>query len=549
MVATLETLLLLLAVLVAVAIASRRLNIAPSILLVIAGVGLALDTRAAAHRPGAGTGAARDAAAADLFGRGRHELARVSLQSAPDHTAGGRLPSSSRRARLPRRPLAAGHAAGLWASCSVRSSRRPMWLRRSPIARPLGLPRRLLVVLEGEGLVNDATALILYRFAVAAVGTGVLASGRGSDVRADRRRRDRLRHRHRLAQPAAAPLGERSARRNHLVADDTLFAYWLPQQLGGSGVLATVAAGLYVSWNGPLLISRDAPARHLLLGPGDLSARRLGVPAHRVFRRARCSSASAGFPVSELVVRVASHVAVVIVARFIWVFPATYLPRWLIPLAGAARSRRRPGRGVPARLPRRARRGLPGGGTGDTFHDRKRPALPVPRPDLLHHLRRDHGHVGRPGLSAAAVVRWLGLAQTRADEHLQEHAAELAARWDTLKLAQDRLDALADDVPAQVMTTLHAHHDYRVARLPKTVTDGVENAHLTSKLRRDLIAEERNYIYRQLQDGKITDEVPPPPRARTGSGRGDHRQQGRNPAALNGLRAKMKGPFQRLRRK
>ena len=31
-------------------------------------------------------------------------------------------------------------------------------------------------------------------------------------------------------------------------------AYWVPEHLGGSGVLATVAAGLYVSWNGPLLI-------------------------------------------------------------------------------------------------------------------------------------------------------------------------------------------------------------------------------------------------------------------------------------------------------
>src|SRR5262249_62416087 len=43
------------------------------------------------------------------------------------------------------------------------------------IARPLGLPRRLLVVLEGEGLANDATALILYRFAVVAISTGVFS--------------------------------------------------------------------------------------------------------------------------------------------------------------------------------------------------------------------------------------------------------------------------------------------------------------------------------------------------------------------------------------
>ena len=36
----------------------------------------------------------------------------------------------------------------------------------------LSLPRRILVVLEGEGLANDATALILYRFAVAAIVAG-----------------------------------------------------------------------------------------------------------------------------------------------------------------------------------------------------------------------------------------------------------------------------------------------------------------------------------------------------------------------------------------
>src|ERR1700738_1655964 len=43
------------------------------------------------------------------------------------------------------------------------------------IARKLGLPRRILVVLEGEGLANDATALILYRFAVVAISTGMFS--------------------------------------------------------------------------------------------------------------------------------------------------------------------------------------------------------------------------------------------------------------------------------------------------------------------------------------------------------------------------------------
>ncbi len=71
------------------------------------------------------------------------------------------------------------------------------------IARPLGLPRRLLVVLEGEGLANDATALILYRFAVVAISTGTFSLRAGRrHLRGHRGRRDRLGHRHRLAQPA-----------------------------------------------------------------------------------------------------------------------------------------------------------------------------------------------------------------------------------------------------------------------------------------------------------------------------------------------------------
>ncbi len=38
--------------------------------------------------------------------------------------------------------------------------------------RGLGLPNRLITILEGESLVNDASALIAYRYAVAAVTSG-----------------------------------------------------------------------------------------------------------------------------------------------------------------------------------------------------------------------------------------------------------------------------------------------------------------------------------------------------------------------------------------
>ena len=140
------------------------------------------------------------------------------------------------------------------------------------IVRRLGVPRRLVVILEGEGLANDATALILYRFAVAAARPVCSPSVRQRANSPLSSSANRLWHRHRLAESAAAALGARSAGRDHAVAVDALCRVPLPQQLGGSGVLATVAAGLFVSWNGPAPSGGDGAAGHLLLGLPGLSA-------------------------------------------------------------------------------------------------------------------------------------------------------------------------------------------------------------------------------------------------------------------------------------
>src|SRR3984957_17959536 len=123
------------------------------------------------------------------------------------------------------------------------------------IARRLGLPRRTMVVLEGEGLANDATALILYKFAVAAAATGTFSFGSAFLVF--------------LAIICGEiafgfAIGYASLRLRKWAADPRVeillslltpfAAYWPPEYLGGSGVLAACVCGLYVSWNGPLLI-------------------------------------------------------------------------------------------------------------------------------------------------------------------------------------------------------------------------------------------------------------------------------------------------------
>jgi NhaP-type Na+/H+ or K+/H+ antiporter len=176
MTVTIQTILLLLAVLVVVAVVARRLDIAPSILLVVAGIALAL-----------------------IPGLPRIELAPelVLLGILPPLLYSSGVAMSWREFRFNLRPIAL-FAFGLVIFSAAAVGVAAHYLLGMPLAvgfvlgaivsptdavaplavvRRLGLPRRLIVVLEGEGLANDATALILYRFAVAAVGTGLFSFG------------------------------------------------------------------------------------------------------------------------------------------------------------------------------------------------------------------------------------------------------------------------------------------------------------------------------------------------------------------------------------
>ena len=270
------------------------------------------------------------------------------------------------------------------------------------IARRLGLPRRLLVVLEGEGLANDATALILYRFAVVAVSTGTFSAPTAAGT---------------FALIVVGEIiygigvGWLSLRLRHWAHNPRVeitlslmtpyLAFWVPQHVGGSGVLATVAAGLYVSWNGPRLISAATRLQgiffwdliiYLIEGFVFLIT---GLQARTLIEKAQ------SFPVAEVLAATAITAVIVIVARFVWVFPATYVPRWLIP----AIRRRDPSPpwqvGVRAGVHRRARRGVARGGACHPADDRRRRGVSAARPDPVRDLRRHHRHAGRTGADAA----------------------------------------------------------------------------------------------------------------------------------------------------
>ena len=108
-------------------------------------------------------------------------------------------------------------------------------------------------------------------------------------------------------------------------------AFWPPQHLGGSGVLATVTVGLYMSWNGFRLISAATRLQGIFFW--DFLVYLIeGMLFLITGLQARAVVAHIGdYSVSQLETSALLITAVVIVARFVWTFPAIYLPRWLIP--------------------------------------------------------------------------------------------------------------------------------------------------------------------------------------------------------------------------
>ena len=199
------------------------------------------------------------------------------------------------------------------------------------ILKRLGVPARIQAVLGGESLVNDATALVAYQFAVAAMVTGQFSLGAASV-------------RFVLVGMGGVALGllvgvvMRWVQRQ---LDDppvqitvsllTPFtAYLLAERGGVSGVLATVAAGVYLGWHSTALSARtrlQAQAfwemiAFLLNGFIFIM---IGLQLPGILRNLSHE------PLSRLTTYALIISATVVLVRIAWVFPATYLPRWLSP--------------------------------------------------------------------------------------------------------------------------------------------------------------------------------------------------------------------------
>jgi monovalent cation/hydrogen antiporter len=217
------------------------------------------------------------------------------------------------------------------------------------VAQRLGVPRRIVTILEGESLVNDATGIVAYRVAVAAVVTGAFSVweaglqfvvGAAGGVAAGfavgwlvvwaRRHLSEdpsVQNTISLLTPFVA----------YLAAEELPHSLWgllhdlfgVPGDLYFSGVLAVVTTGLYLGRKGPYIISSGTRLQgyatwelitFLLNG---LIFILIGLQLRSVVEGLN------EYTAGQLVSYALLTSLTVILVRMVWVFPATYVPRWV----------------------------------------------------------------------------------------------------------------------------------------------------------------------------------------------------------------------------
>jgi CPA1 family monovalent cation:H+ antiporter len=378
------------------------------------------------------------------------------------------------------------------------------------IARRLGIPRRIVTIVEGESLINDGTALVLYRVAVVAVVAGTFSiwgaglrfvatafGGVGVGlvvgyvVAAIRRRLDNP--------PVEVTISLMTG----------YFAFLPASALNVSGVLAVVTAGVYLGWRTPELTSvqtrLDGAAMWQVLTfvVNALVFALVGLQLPQIL------DALSGRPAEELLLDAVIVAVAVIGTRILWVFPFIRLPRLLWPhLRAHDRAPSWRGAGAIAWMGMRGAVSLAA-------------ALALP-------LETDAGtsFPNRPliiyltfcviiatlvlqGLSLPAVLRLLGLEDDGLDAK-----EEAKARIHAADAALARLEALVDEDwvredTAERMRGLYGFRKNRFTQRFDTDGDGAieEQSLAYQRLRRELLDAERTAVFELRREGRINDDV------------------------------------------
>lgn len=377
------------------------------------------------------------------------------------------------------------------------------------LLRHLRLPRRLVTILEGESLVNDATALVTFSFALAAVSTGTFspaaAGARFIIIVAGEIAYGiavgwiMLRLRHYACDSRAEVL---------LALITPFVAFWPPHEVGGSGVIACVVAGLYVSWNGRKLIRSDTRLQGFFIW--DLATWAIEALVFLLTglqARAIAGDLSpAGW--SEFLQAGAVVTITTIVVRFAWVYAGTCLPR-LVP--AVRRREPQPDWRLPFMVSFTGLRGVVSLAAALSI-PLAIDGQPFPNRDLVLFSTFFVIVATLVGLGSVLVgiAHCIGLDEAGRAEAVKAKRDERAARLKGIRAALKELDhAEAEGQLPVSVAALRRHHGDRLALLTATADETTRDEPTTdaARLQLRLIAAERSTVMRLYEEDRISDEA------------------------------------------
>lgn len=378
------------------------------------------------------------------------------------------------------------------------------------VLKGVRIPRRAITILEGESLVNDASSLIVFRFALAAVLTGEFSAtdavqqfffAAGGGVLIGVALAAVIYHLHRNL-PTTPSID------TALTLMTPYVMYIAAEQVHASGVMSVVSGGLFLSRRAHTFLDYRARMQavgvwstaifmlnglvFILIGLELPEIRSLLTPD--AFRRA----IGYGLFISALVIAI----------RFVWMYPAAHVPRRLFPSIAAREPS--PGWRMPTVLAWAGMRGvvslaaalsipqaLPG---GDPFPQRG-VLLVITFVVILVTL------VGQ-GLTLPWIVRRLRVEDV--DHRIPEEEQELALRADLAGAVVAHLSAHPSNRAPHVAKA-HAHYTRVAARTRSALEELRVAAHTTHSegkdLRRTLIGVQRDALWRIRDASTYDDEV------------------------------------------
>ncbi len=400
---------------------------------------------------------------------------------------------------VPGLPLAAAFALGAIVAP-------PDAVAATAVGRELGMPRRMVTILQGESLVNDATALTLLRVAVAAVGGGVTLWQAGGMFL--------------LAAVGGVAIGAvlgvaihwLRRRLTEVVLENaiTLFTpfvvYLVAESLHTSGVLAVVVTGLYLGHT----FSATSPETRLQGNAiwelidfvlESIVFALIGLQLRTVIE------GLAGLDPVQVFWWPAVLLAVTILARFVWVFPATYLPRRLL-----RRVRERepdPSWRIPVVVSWAGMRGVVSLAAAFAL------AADFPHRNLIVFLTFTvvFGTLVIQGLTLPVLIRRVGLT---GDDGYKDKLAEANAQHRAARAALERLDEIvvaADPPPPEdIVEKLRDYAENRSLgaweRLGGQAQGGADPPSAVFRhLRQEMLRAERDVFVRMRDAKELDDEV------------------------------------------